>query len=60
LVIVRLYLWPWVKPLLKQLDGAAVWAAFVGYSGVILVVCGAVAYLSYRYIESPSLRIRPK
>ncbi len=63
LMIVRVYLWRWARPLfneLWQLDGAAVWLAFAGYSGVILIMCGAVAYLSYRYIESPFLRIRPK
>ena len=64
LMLVRIYLWrsP-AKPLflqLAQLDGAAVWLAFAGYLGAILVVCGALAYLSYRYIESPFLRIRPK
>ncbi len=64
LMLVRIYLWrsP-ARPLLfqvAQLEGAAMWIAFAGYLGIILVVCGAVAYLSYRYIESPFLRIRPK
>jgi peptidoglycan/LPS O-acetylase OafA/YrhL len=64
LMLVRIYLWrsP-ARPLfyqVAQLDGIALWLAFAGYLGSVLVVCGAVAYLSYRYIESPFLRIRPK
>ena len=60
MVIVRIYLWPLAKPLVRGLDGATVWIAFAGYAGVVLIVCGALAYLSFRYIESPFLRIRPK
>jgi peptidoglycan/LPS O-acetylase OafA/YrhL len=50
----------WVKSLAAQLDGTALWLAFAGYLGFVLVVVTALAYLSYRYIESPFLRIRPK
>ncbi len=64
LMLVRIHLWrsP-ARPLLfqvAQLEGAAMWIAFAGYLGIILVVCGAVAYLSYRYVESPFLRHKPK
>jgi peptidoglycan/LPS O-acetylase OafA/YrhL len=47
------------RPILKQLDGAATWIAFVGYFGFTLVVAGMLAYLGYRYIESPFLRHKP-
>ncbi len=49
-----------IKPLIDRLDGPALWLAFAGYLGAILVVAGALSYLSYRYIESPFLRIKPK
>ena len=49
-----------VKPVLKYLHGPELWIAFAGYLGVMLVVIGAIAYLSYRYIESPFLRYKPK
>ncbi len=60
LMVARTQVLPLVKPLLKQLDGIALWLAFAGYLGSVLIVCGAVAYLSYRYIESPFLRYKPK
>ncbi len=37
-----------------------IWAAFVTYTFVVLAVAGAIAYLSFRYIESPFMRIKPK
>ena len=36
------------------------WAAFSGYSFGVLAAAVAVSYLSYRYIESPFLRRKPK
>jgi peptidoglycan/LPS O-acetylase OafA/YrhL len=36
------------------------WAAFLGYSFGVLAAAVAVSYLSYRYIESPFLRYKPK
>jgi peptidoglycan/LPS O-acetylase OafA/YrhL len=38
----------------------AVWAAFSGYALAILMMAGTIAYFSYRYIESPFLRYKPK
>ena len=60
LMVARTQILPLAKPLLKQLDGAALWISFAGYAGSVLVVAGAIAYLSYRYIESPFLRYKPK
>ena len=60
LMLVKVYALRLAKPLLKHLDGAALWIVFAGYLGVMLVVAGVVAYLSYRYIESPFLRYKPK
>ena len=36
------------------------WAAFSGYSFGVLAAAVAVSYLSYRYVESPFLRHKPK
>jgi peptidoglycan/LPS O-acetylase OafA/YrhL len=36
------------------------WATFVAYAFVGLGVSGALAYLSFRYVESPFMRIKPK
>ena len=60
LVLARVYVLRLAKPLLKNLDGVAAWLVFAGYLGGILVVAGAIAYLSFRYIESPFLRYKPK
>jgi peptidoglycan/LPS O-acetylase OafA/YrhL len=38
----------------------AVWAAFSGYTLVILAVVFPLSYLSYRYIERPFLSSKPK
>ncbi|MDQ3834398.1 MAG: hypothetical protein M3315_12375, partial [Actinomycetota bacterium] len=56
----RLYFLPLLKIQLNHLGGAAVWLIFVGYIGSVLIVVCTVAYLSYRYIESPFMRIKPK
>jgi peptidoglycan/LPS O-acetylase OafA/YrhL len=45
---------------LRHMDGAELWLAYAGYLGVMVVVIGVIASLSYRYIESPFLRRRPK
>ena len=37
-----------------------IWAAFVTYAFVVVAVAVAIAYLSFRYIESPFMRIKPK
>ena len=49
-----------VRRLVAQLDGPELWLAFAGYFGFILVGVGILAYLGYRYIESPFLRYKPK
>jgi peptidoglycan/LPS O-acetylase OafA/YrhL len=36
------------------------WAAFLGYCFSVLAAAVGVSYLSYRYIESPFLRYKPK
>jgi hypothetical protein len=46
--------------LLKQLNGAVVWSASVGYVGSVLTVARAIAYLSFRYIERAFLRYKPE
>jgi len=60
LMLARAYALRLVKPVLKHLHGPELWIAFAGYLGIILIVCGAIAYLSFRYIESPFMRYKPK
>ena len=38
----------------------AAWTIFLGYSSGVLAAAVAASYLSYRYIESPFLRHKPK
>ena len=36
------------------------WAVFSGWVAALLAACVIVAYLGYRYIESPFLRYKPR
>lgn len=47
-------------PWLTQQGELRVLAAFTMYFGGTLLLCIAISYLSYRYIESPFLRNKPK
>jgi peptidoglycan/LPS O-acetylase OafA/YrhL len=38
----------------------AIWATFLAYAFISLAIAGPIAYLSFRYIESPFMRIKPK
>lgn len=38
----------------------AMWAAFATYTFIVLALAGVISYLSFRYIESPFMRIKPK
>jgi peptidoglycan/LPS O-acetylase OafA/YrhL len=60
LLLAKTYAFPLLKKQSALLEGAAVWLTFAGYAGTVLIVAGALSYLSYRYIESPFLRIKPK
>ena len=60
LLMTKYYVLGPARPLLRQLDGAAAWVAFAGYLGSVLIVAVVIAYLSFRYIESPFMRIKPK
>jgi peptidoglycan/LPS O-acetylase OafA/YrhL len=60
LMLIRRHVFPLVDEQLAQLDGAAAFIAYAGYVGGTLIVAGTLSYLSYRYIESPFLRIKPK
>jgi peptidoglycan/LPS O-acetylase OafA/YrhL len=46
--------------LIAQHGWLAQWAIFSSYALVILAVAGVISYFSYRYIESPFLRYKPK
>lgn len=48
------------RPWLAQQGEPVVWAVFAGYAAFVLAVSLALSYLSYRYIESPFLRHKPK
>jgi peptidoglycan/LPS O-acetylase OafA/YrhL len=41
-------------------SGPTIWAIFLTFTFVVLVTSVPLAYLSYRYIESPFMRIKPK
>ncbi|MDQ3834397.1 MAG: acyltransferase [Actinomycetota bacterium] len=47
-------------PWLADQSELTMWATFFAYASGILAVAGGLAYLSYRYIESPFMRIKPK
>lgn len=48
------------RPWLATQDPATVWASFSAYAIFVVVAALILAYLSYRYIESPFLRRKPK
>ena len=48
------------KHLLAHQSWQGEWLHFGAYALVILAVSGAISYLSYRYIEGPFLRYKPK
>jgi peptidoglycan/LPS O-acetylase OafA/YrhL len=60
ILVILAYVLPAVAPGLADQGGLTVWATFVAYAFVVLAVSGTLAYLSFRYIESPFLRIKPK
>lgn len=49
-----------LRPWFPEQSDPVVWAAFAGYAVAVLAVAIPLSYLSYRYIESPFLRRKPK
>lgn len=45
-----------IRPWLAQQSEPVVWAVFIGYSVCALAVATVLAYLGYRFVESPFLR----
>jgi hypothetical protein len=54
------FLLPAIILLFTDQGPLALWAAFAIDTFINLTVSGVVAYLSFRYIESPLMRIKPK
>lgn len=55
--------WPLQLPLqlwAAQNGSLATWVAFVGYVTVVLVASILISYPSYRYVESPFMRYKPR
>lgn len=59
LLLLTGYLLVGVGPWLEKGDLAA-WAAFAAFTTLMMLIFTAVSYLSYRFIESPFLRRKPK
>jgi peptidoglycan/LPS O-acetylase OafA/YrhL len=49
-----------LRPQLTGLEGVSAWTAFVIYGLVALAITTLVSYMSFRFIESPFLRRKPK
>lgn len=49
-----------LRPWMAEQGGATVWAVFGAYTAFVLAAGIGVAYLSFRYIESPFLRRKPE
>ena len=49
-----------LRPWFPEQSDAVVWASFAGYAVAVLAIAIPFSYLSYRYIESPFLRRKPK
>jgi peptidoglycan/LPS O-acetylase OafA/YrhL len=60
LLLAAWFLFPDVGLWLVGRDELVVWAAFFAYMLGILVYSITISYLSFRYIESPFLRYKPK
>ncbi len=60
MVVARPLLSPAIRDWVVDRGQLAVWAAFSGYTLAILAVVLTLSYFSYRYIESPFLRHKPK
>jgi peptidoglycan/LPS O-acetylase OafA/YrhL len=60
LIAMVAFIGPSLRAWVGDQGGPAVWATFVTFAFVALAVSGALSYLSYRYIESPFLRHKPK
>jgi peptidoglycan/LPS O-acetylase OafA/YrhL len=59
LIVVGRYVLPTGILRIADQGPLATWAAFVIYAFVVLAA-GAIAYVSFRYIESPFMRIKPE
>lgn len=49
-----------IRPWLAEQGEPVVWAVFVFYALAVLTVATAISYLSYRFVESPFLKRKPK
>ncbi len=58
--IITTHIRPTVRSWLPYQGELMVWATFFSLAFVILAVTATLGYLSYRYIESPFMRIKPK
>lgn len=59
LLLLTGYVLSWVDPWLEKGDLVA-WTAFAAFAALMMFIFTAVSYLSYRFIESPFLRRKPK
>lgn len=59
LLLLSGYVLSWATPWLQSGDLAA-WTAFAAFATLMMLIFTAVSYLSFRFIESPFLRRKPK
>ncbi len=59
-IAIALYARPWLRNWLPHQGELTMWAAFFALVFASLAVSGVIGYLSFRYIESPFMRIKPK
>lgn len=60
LLIRKLGIADMISPLAANASGFVVWASYAGFLGIIFAIAIPISYLSYRFIERPFLRIKPK